>query len=45
MRKITFKDRFRYFFDNTMSRGPVALIAWLFVLSIVMIVLVWWAFG
>jgi len=40
MRKITFKDRFRYFFDNTMSRGPVALIAWLFIMSIAMIAVV-----
>lgn len=33
MRKITFSDHLRYRFDNTMSRGPVALIGWLFVMS------------
>jgi voltage-gated potassium channel Kch len=37
MRDITMKDRFRYLFDNTMSKGAVALILWLFVLSVVMI--------
>ena len=37
MRQITAKDRFRYFFDNTMSKGPIALILWLFVLSIILI--------
>ena len=30
-------DRLRYWFDNTMSRGPVALIAWLFVVSVLVI--------
>ncbi|MEA2274536.1 MAG: hypothetical protein QOI98_3244, partial [Solirubrobacteraceae bacterium] len=25
MRKITFKDRLRYHFDNMMSKGPIAL--------------------
>jgi hypothetical protein len=32
MRKITLADRLRYRFDNTISRGTVALIGWLFVL-------------
>jgi voltage-gated potassium channel Kch len=32
MRKITLGDRLRYRFDNTISRGTVALIGWLFVL-------------
>ena len=40
MRKITFVDRFRYFFDNTMSRGPIALIGWLAVVTIVLIICV-----
>jgi ion channel POLLUX/CASTOR len=37
MRRVTAKDRFRYFFDNTMSRGPVAMIAWLGLVSFVMV--------
>jgi ion channel POLLUX/CASTOR len=37
MRPITFRDRLRYRFDNTMARGPVALIAWLGVLSVLLI--------
>ena len=32
MRKITLADRLRYRFDNTISRGTVALTGWLFVL-------------
>jgi ion channel POLLUX/CASTOR len=38
MRKITWFDRFRYTFDNTMSRGAIALIGWLFAASLVVIV-------
>src|SRR5215218_1946504 len=30
MRKITLADRLRYRFDNTISKGTIALIAWLF---------------
>jgi voltage-gated potassium channel Kch len=30
MRKITLTDRLRYWFDNTISRGTVALLGWLF---------------
>jgi len=37
MKKITFIDRLRYWFDNTMSKGPIALIAWLGILSFVFI--------
>ncbi|HET9495194.1 MAG TPA: potassium transporter TrkA [Chloroflexia bacterium] len=40
MRKATFSQRLRYAFDNTMSRGTPALIAWLGVISIVMILVV-----
>ncbi|MBC7870203.1 MAG: potassium transporter TrkA, partial [Chitinophagaceae bacterium] len=40
MKKITFADRFRYFFDNTMSRGPIALIGWLAVVTLVLIICV-----
>jgi voltage-gated potassium channel Kch len=40
MKEISFMDRVRYRFDNTMSRGPVALILWLFTLSIVLVAIV-----
>lgn len=39
MREVTSFDRFRYAFDNTMSRGAVALIGWLLVASLVIILL------
>lgn len=39
MRKITFVDRLRYAFDNTLSSGAAALIGWLFAVSLAMIVL------
>jgi len=39
MPKPTFQQRFRYWFDNTMSRGTVALIAGLAVVSLVIIIL------
>ncbi len=38
MRTITFKDRLRYHFDNMMSKGPIALIGWLFIASAILIV-------
>jgi voltage-gated potassium channel Kch len=34
---ISRRDRLRYWFDNTMSRGPIALIAWLFLVSVLLI--------
>src|SRR3712207_1510560 len=37
MSAITLRQRLRYHFDNTMARGPVALIGWLFVVSVLMI--------
>jgi voltage-gated potassium channel Kch len=37
MRRVTWTDRFRYAFDNTFSRGPIALIAWLGLLSLALI--------
>lgn len=37
MKKITLMLRFRYFLDNTMAKGPAALILWLFATSIIMI--------
>lgn len=39
MREVTAFDRFRYAFDNTMSRGAVALIGWLLLTSLVIIIL------
>lgn len=39
MSKPTFKDRFRYFFDNTLSKGTVVLIGWLAVVMCLLIVL------
>ncbi len=39
MRKITLADRLRYRFDNTISRGTVALIGWLFVVLAALVVL------
>ena len=38
-KKATFSQRFRYFFDNTLSRGTSSIIAWLAILSAIMIVL------
>ena len=38
MRKATPLQRFRYLFDNTMSRGTIALIGWLAVISLLMII-------
>jgi voltage-gated potassium channel Kch len=40
MRKPSLTDRVRYAFDNTMSRGPIALIGYLAVLSAVIILAV-----
>jgi len=37
MNKASFRDRLRYAFDTTMSRGPVALIGWLALLSLALI--------
>ena len=33
MKQVTFTDRLRYWFDNTMSKGPIALITWLGIAS------------
>ena len=40
MRKATLREHLRYRFDNTMSRGPAAMIGWLFLLSVLMIIAV-----
>ena len=37
MRRITLADRLRYRFDNTISRGTIALIGWLFVLLLALV--------
>ncbi|HSB91053.1 MAG TPA: hypothetical protein VLD63_13630 [Anaerolineales bacterium] len=34
MRRVSWKDRFRYAFDNAFSRGPAAMIAWLGLVSL-----------
>ncbi|MCL5999103.1 MAG: potassium transporter TrkA, partial [Chloroflexi bacterium] len=39
-KQITTKDRLRYAFDNTMAAGPIALIGWLALLSLLVIVVV-----
>jgi len=45
MRKVRLIDRFRYGFDNAMSKGPIALIGWLalitFIVLIVFTTLAW----
>jgi len=45
MKKVSLGDRLRYAFDNTMSKGPIALIGWLAAVAVVLIVpitiLVW----
>jgi len=38
--KITFKERFRYAFDKTMSKGTPALIMWLAILSVLLVVII-----
>ncbi|GAA3020383.1 CASTOR/POLLUX-related putative ion channel [Streptosporangium longisporum] len=40
MSRATFRERLRYWFDNTMSRGTTALIGWLALISLSLIVLV-----
>jgi len=37
--KITLKQRFRYFFDNTLSRGTISIISWLAILSFILVLL------
>jgi Trk K+ transport system NAD-binding subunit len=40
MRKITFGQKLRYGFDNTMSKGTPALLAWLGALSLLLVLVV-----
>jgi voltage-gated potassium channel Kch len=35
---ITFRDRLRYRFENTLARGPIAIIAWLALLSTAVVI-------
>ena len=37
MRRITLTDRLRYRFDNTIARGTVALIGWLFAVIVALV--------
>lgn len=39
MAKYTLRERFRYRFENTMSSGPIGVIQWLAVVSVVSVVL------
>jgi hypothetical protein len=36
-RKVTLADRLRYRFDNTISKGTIALIGWLFLLLLALV--------
>jgi ion channel POLLUX/CASTOR len=38
-RNITFKERFSYWFDNLMAKGPIALIGWLGLLSLMLVII------
>lgn len=40
MREITLRQKLRYEFDKTLSRGTPALIAWLAILSMVLVILI-----
>lgn len=39
MKPLSFKDKLRYAFDNTMARGPAALMLWLGILTLLVIVI------
>ncbi len=38
MQKVSFKQKFKYFFDNTLSRGTISIIGWLAVISLIIII-------
>ncbi|WP_219464126.1 CASTOR/POLLUX-related putative ion channel [Nonomuraea rhizosphaerae] len=40
MARVTFRERARYWFDNTMSKGTASLVGWLAVVSVALIVVV-----
>jgi len=37
--KISFKEKFSYWFDNLMAKGPIALIGWLGLLSLLLVII------
>ncbi len=37
--KIGFRQRLKYAFDNTMSAGTIAIIGWLFILSVILVLI------
>ena len=37
MQKSTFSEKFRYYFENTMSKGPAGVIKWLALVSLFMV--------
>ena len=37
MREVTVADRLRYRFDNTISKGTIALIGWLFLVLLALV--------
>lgn len=39
MKKITIKDRIRYEFENTLSKGTIAIIGWLALLSLIIVLI------
>lgn len=39
MKKITLKERIRYYFENTMSSGPAGVIKWLAIISLAIVLL------
>ena len=40
MKKITLRQRLRYEFDNTMSRGTISLIGWLAIVTLLLVIVV-----
>jgi voltage-gated potassium channel Kch len=40
MDKFTWRDRLRYRFDNTMARGTAAIIGWLFVITLIVLLVI-----
>ena len=39
MKEIKLKDRLRYGFDKSMAAGPIALIGWLALLSLIVVII------
>lgn len=38
-KKFTFREKFKYFFDNTLATGTIALIGWLAVLCLIIVII------